>query len=158
VGVSNRWRTIFSNRNTARNVLVVSMSPENMLLTGGGKIQCLRCTAKSSRTGVQCGRPALKSSKTHVCQFHGARSTGPKTAEGKARIAAAHTVHGQETNAARAERSAGSARLSRIEDTMYLLEMTTAPRTRGRKARGYVPIKTLGEVRQMVLDSVLHPN
>jgi hypothetical protein len=126
------------------------------LTTANGKIQCLRCTANSTRTGVQCGRPALKSSKTQVCQFHGARSTGPKTAEGKARIAAAHTVHGQETNAARAERSAGSATLSRIEDAMYLLEMTTAPRTRGRKARGYVPVKTLDDVRQMVLDSVLH--
>jgi len=67
-------------------------------------------------------------------------------------------VHGQKTNAARAERSAGSAKLSRIEDAMYLLEMTSAPRTRGRKARGYVPVKTLDDVRQMVLDSVLNPN
>jgi hypothetical protein len=130
----------------------------NYIFTAGGKIQCLRCTANSSRTGVQCGRPALKSSSTQKCQYHGAKSTGPKTAEGKARIAAAHTVHGQETHAARAERSAGSARLNRIEDAMYLLEMTTAPRTRGRKARGYVPVKTLDDVRQMVLDSVLHPN
>lgn len=124
----------------------------------GGKIQCLRCTARSSRTGRQCERPALKSSKTQKCQYHGGRSTGPKTAEGKARIAAAHTVHGQESKAARAERSAGSAKLSRIEDAMYLLEMTTAPRTRGRKARGYVPVKTLDDVRLMVLDSFLHPN
>jgi hypothetical protein len=126
------------------------------LFTAGGKIQCLRCTAKSSRTGVQCGRPALKSSKTQKCQYHGSRSTGPKTAKGKARIAAAHTVHGQETNAARAERSAGSARLSRIEDAAYLIGLMTGPRTRGRKARGYVPVKTLDDVRQMVLDSVLH--
>ncbi len=130
---------------------------EKSLLTANGKIQCLRCTAKSSRTGVQCGRPSLKSSKTQKCQYHGC-GTGPKTAEGKARIAAAHTVHGQETSAARADRSAGSARLSRIEDAIYLLDMTTAPRTKGRKARGYVPVKTLDDVRQMMLDSVLHPN
>lgn len=128
------------------------------LVTAGGQIKCLRCTARSSRTGVQCGRPALKSSKTQVCQYHGGRSTGPKTAEGKARIAAAHTVHGQETKAARAERSAGSARLSRIEDAAYLAGLMTGPRTRGRKARGYVPAKTLDDVRQMVLDSFLHPN
>ncbi len=128
------------------------------MTTANGKIQCLRCTANSSRTGLQCGRPAIKSSKTQKCQFHGGRSTGPKTAEGKARIAAAHTVHGQETNVARAERSAGSARLSRIEDAMYLLGMTAATRTRGRKARGYVPVKTLDDVRLMVLDSVLNPN
>lgn len=131
---------------------------KNHLLTANGKIQCLRCTANSTRVGVQCGRPSLKSSKTQKCQFHGGRSTGPKTAKGKAHIAAAHTVHGQETSAARAERSAGSARLSRIEDATYLLEMTSATRTRGRKARGYVPVKTLDDVRVMVLDSVLNPN
>ena len=128
------------------------------LSTAGEKIKCLRCTANSSQTGFQCGRPALKSSKTQKCQYHGGRSTGPKTAEGKARIAAAHTVHGQETNTARAERSVGSAKLSRIEDAMYLLELTKTPRTRGRKARGYVPVKTLDDVRQMVLDSVFNPD
>lgn len=131
---------------------------QNNLICCGNRIQCLRCTASSNRTGVQCGRPALKSSKTQKCQYHGGRSTGPKTAEGKARIAAAYTVHGQETNAARAERSSASARLSRIEDAMYLLEMTTAPRTRGRKAKGYVPVRTLDDVRLMVIDSFLHPN
>lgn len=41
---------------------------------------------------------------------------------------------------------------------MYLLGMTAATRTRGRKARGYVPVKTLDDVRLMVLDSVLNPN
>lgn len=138
--------------------MIINSALENNLLTAGGRMQCLRCTALSSRTGVQCGRPALKSSKTQKCQYHGGRSTGPKTAEGKARIAAANTVHGQETNAAKAERSAGSARLSRIEDAMYLLGMTAATRTRGRKAKGYVPVKTLDDVRLMVLDSVLHPN
>ena len=128
------------------------------LITAGGRIRCLRCTANSTRTKKQCGRPALKTSRTQKCQFHGGRLAGPKTEKGKARIAAAQTVHGQETNAVRAERSAGSARLSRLEDAMYLLGMTTAPRTRGRKSRGYVPVKTLDDVRLMVLDSFLHPN
>jgi hypothetical protein len=76
------------------------------LVTAGGKIKCLRCTAKSSRTKQQCGRPALKTSKTQKCQFHGGRSSGPKTPEGKARIAASHTVHGADSKSARAERSA----------------------------------------------------
>ena len=131
---------------------------DEYLLTAGGRIRCLRCTANSTRTKKQCGRPALKTSRTQKCQFHGGRLAGPKTEKGKARIAAAQTVHGQETNAFRAERSAGSARLSRLEDAMYLLGMTTAPRTRGRKSRGYVPVKTLDDVRLMVLDSFLHPN
>lgn len=131
---------------------------QSELFVAGGKIKCQRCTANSSRTGLQCGRPALKSSKTQKCQYHGGRGSGPKTAEGKARIAAAHTVHGQETNAARAVRSAGSARLSRIEDAAYLTGLLTGPRTRGRKARGYVPVKTLDDVRLMVLDSILNPH
>ena len=128
------------------------------LVTAGGKIKCLRCTAKSSRTKQQCGRPALKSSKTQKCQFHGGRSSGPKTPEGKARIAASHTVHGGESKSARAERSAASCRISRLEDAMHVLGMTDHTRSRGRKARDYVPVKTIDDVRQMMLDEPLHPN
>ena len=128
----------------------------NNLFTAGGKIRCQRCTAQSSRTGEQCGRPALKSSRTQKCQYHGGRGSGPKTAEGKARIAAAHTVHSQETKEARAERSAASARLSRLEDAMYVLGMTSVGRSRGRKATGYVPARTIEDVRQMVVDDLLH--
>ena len=131
---------------------------KNNLMTAGGKIKCLRCTAHSSRTGEQCGRPAIKTSRTQKCQFHGGRGSGPKTPEGKARIAAAHTVHGQETKAVRVERSAATARLSRLEDAMHVLGMTSAPRTRGRKANGYVPIKSVQDVRQMMIDDLLHPN
>lgn len=130
---------------------------ELTILTGGGRITCHRCTAKSSRTGLQCGRPALKSSSTHKCQFHGGRGSGPKTAEGKARIAAAHTVNGQETRAVRAERSAASARLSRLEDAMHVLGMTSAPRSKGRRASGYVPIRTVQDVRLMMIDDFFAP-
>jgi hypothetical protein len=128
------------------------------LLVAGGRICCLQCTARSSRTGVQCGKPALKTSRTQKCQIHGGRSTGPKTAEGKARIAALHTVHGQETRGKRAERSEASARLSRLEDAAYLLGMMTGPRGRGRKASGYVPVKTIQDVKLMMIDDVLHPD
>jgi hypothetical protein len=131
---------------------------QSELLTAGGKIKCMRCTAHSSRTKQQCGRPALKSSSMQKCQFHGGRSTGPKTAEGKARIAALHTKHGRETRAKRAERSEASAHLSRLEDAAYLLGMMTGPRSRGRKARGYVPVKTIEQVRRMMVDDLQHPN
>lgn len=126
------------------------------LLTGGGKIRCLRCTARSSRTGLQCGRPALKSSRTQKCQFHGGRGSGPKTAEGKARLAALHTVHGQDTKENRARRSAASAQLSRLEDAMHLLKMTSAPRLRGRKASGYVAVATLDDVVELLCDDLIH--
>ncbi len=131
---------------------------QSRLQTAGGRIECLRCTARSKRTGLQCGRPALKSSKTQKCDFHGGRSSGPKTQDGKDRIAAAHTTHGRETQQARAERSAALARISRLEDAMHVLKMTTMPRTRGRKAKGYTPVKSIPDVIQMVLDDLLHLN
>ena len=131
---------------------------KNNLVTAGGKIQCPRCTAHSSRTGEQCGRPALKVSKTQKCQYHGGRGSGPKTAEGKARIAAVHRVHGQETKAARAERSVASAKISQLEDAMHVLGMTSAVRSRGRKSLGYVPVKTVADVKRMVISDFLHRN
>lgn len=131
---------------------------ESNLITAGGKIKCLRCTAHSSRTGEQCARPALKTSRTQKCQFHGGRGSGPKTEAGKARIAAAHITHGQETRAMRLERSSASARLSQLEDAMHVLGLTDAPRIRGRKAKGYVPVQTFADVVGMVIDDSLHRN
>lgn len=130
---------------------------ENLLTTGGGKIQCLRCTAQSTRTGLQCGRPALKTSSTQKCQFHGGRGSGPKTPEGKVRIAAAHRIHGNETRDARTRRAVSSAKLSRLEDAMYLLGMTSAPRSPGRKSKIYVPVVTTEDLWQMVLDDLMGP-
>ncbi len=114
---------------------------QSNLETAGGKIICPRCQAHSKRTKLQCGAPAEKGKK--VCRFHGARSTGAKTKEGRLRIAQSKTLHGNETRQARAERSAKSAELSAIEDIMHLTGMTNAPRTRGRKATGYEPITSL---------------
>ena len=128
------------------------------LITGGDKITCLRCTAQSKRTKLQCGKPALRSSKTQKCNFHGGRSTGPKTAKGREKISQAHLVHGQETLQKRAERQAMSVHLRQLEDIMHVLDMTTGGRWRGAKPIGYKPIRTLDEVKQFVLDNPLHPN
>ncbi len=118
-----------------------SIKFESKIYTAGGKILCPRCQAHSKRTKIQCGAPAEKDKK--VCRFHGARSTGAKTKEGKLRIAHSKTQHGNETRQARAERSAKSAELASLEDMMHLTGMTNAPRTRGRKAAGYEPITSL---------------
>ena len=126
------------------------------LTTASSRIKCLRCTAQSSRTKQQCGRPALKSSKSQKCQFHGGRSTGPKTAEGRQRIADAQTVHGRDTKAARLERSGGSLRLAQLEDAMHVLGMTSAKRTRGRKPNGYTPLRTIDDVCRVLIDTKLH--
>jgi len=126
------------------------------LTTAAGRIKCLRCTALSTRTKLQCGRPALKSSKTQKCGSHGGLSTGPKTAEGRQRIADAKTVHGRDTKAARLERSRGSLRLAQLEDAMHVLGMSSAKRTRGRKPNGYTPIRTIDDVCRALIDTELH--
>lgn len=128
----------------------------NLLTTAGGRLVCARCTAKSKTTGLQCGRPALKVSKTQKCQFHGGRgNSGAKTPEGKARAIAAHTKTGACSQAARDAHARASARLLQLEDSMHLLGMTTATRTRGRKPNCYVPVKDLAGVAQMMIDDVL---
>ena len=72
--------------------------------TLGGRVTCTQCNALSKRTRQRCQAPAIKG-KTK-CRFHGGKSTGARTEEGRARIAVAHTVHGRETRAIQAERSA----------------------------------------------------
>ena len=108
---------------------------DTLITLAGGRIRCCRCQAQSKRTKQQCQAPAMKG-KTK-CRFHGGKSTGPKTPAGRQRIARAKTVHGNETRQIRKERQAGSLRLAELEDLMHELKMTTAPRTPGRKPKGY---------------------
>ncbi len=108
------------------------ISTVQYLETAGGRIRCLRCRAKSKRTGVQCKAPALADK--FVCKTHGGRSTGPKTAEGRARCAAARTVHGQGTRQARRELSEGLAQLAALEGLARRLGMITGPKAPGRPA------------------------
>lgn len=59
-----------------------------------------RCGART-KAGTPCKRPAVK--RTGRCTRHGGKSTGPRTEEGRARIAAAQLKHGRLTKEARAE-------------------------------------------------------
>lgn len=109
-------------------------TPYNALLsTAGGQIVCPRCQAKSKRTGRQCGAPAMAGRRT--CRFHGGKSTGPRTAEGRQRCAAAKTVHGQQTRQARTEMAFDVRRLRALEALGLLLGMIPGPRLRGRKPK-----------------------
>lgn len=100
------------------------------LETAGGRIRCLRCGAKSKRTGNQCAAPAMVGK--FVCKTHGGRSTGPKTAEGRAGCAAAKTIHGHDTRQARRDLSEGLIHLRALEDLARLLGMISGPRSPGR--------------------------
>lgn len=89
--------------------------------------------------------------------MHGGRgNSAPKTEAGRQRVAAAHTKSGQYTHAAKLEQSKSSARLAQLEDAMHVLGMTSALRTRGRKSNMYVPVTSVEDVHQMMVDEILH--
>ena len=129
---------------------------EKYLSTAGGRISCLRCTAKSVRSGQQCLKPALKSSRTQKCGHHGGRNKGPITEAGKARSAAAHIKTGEFTKQAIRERSQKLAEMMQLEDALHVLKMTTSTRTRGRKPTGYTPLATIKDVVIFALDKELN--
>lgn len=106
-------------------------SYEKYLITAGGRIKCHRCQARSSRTKLQCAKPALRNKR--VCGHHGGLSTGPKTTEGIKRIQAAHWRHGNETKEARVERRRMSLMFQRLEEIGRHIGMFTGKKTRGRK-------------------------
>jgi hypothetical protein len=84
-------------------------------------VTCPQCNALSKRTWLRCRSPAIKG-KTK-CRFHGGRSTGSRTPEGKTRQIEANTIHGRETRAIREERSAKLAELYEIEKEMRKIGM-----------------------------------
>ena len=129
---------------------------EKYLSTAGGRITCLRCTAKSLRRGGQCLKPALKSSRTKKCSTHGGRNKGPVTEAGKARAAASHVKTGEFTKQAIRERSQKLAEMMNLEDCLMVLKMTTATRTRGRKPTGYTRLVTIKDVFEFALDKELN--
>lgn len=128
-----------------------SIKFESKIITAGGKIHCPRCQAHSKRTKLQCGKPALKGKR--VCQFHGGRSTGPITKVGKYRQKASVTKSGNYTKESSEARASSMRMLCGLEDAMYILNMTKAPRTRGRKPKGYKPLATLHDINRFVVDN-----
>ena len=126
----------------------MSKNKERLLTLAGGRIRCLRCQAKSKRTGLQCRAPAMAGKV--MCKSHGGASTGPRTEAGRRRIAAANLKHGLYTKEAIAQRQQIAARLAQLEDTMHLTGMTNAGRTRGRKPIRYEPVISLEDVPRLL--------
>ena len=109
------------------------MSNNFTFVTAGGRICCIQCQAMSKRTKQQCRAPAVRGSNTNKCAFHGGKSTGPKTEQGRQRCAEAKTIHGNETRKARTERTAAMRRLRVLEDLGHALGIMKGAKTSGRK-------------------------
>lgn len=90
------------------------------------------------------------SSKTQKCTTHGGRSTGPKTAEGKQRIATARTKHGAYAKDNRLSQHAAQIRLRQLEDMAHVIGLIKGPRTRGRKPDGYMAITSIQQIKALI--------
>ena len=78
-----------------------------------------RCGAKT-RQGSPCERPANK--RNGRCRLHGGASSGPRTKEGLAKIAAANTTTGQHTKAMIAKRKEGAKIAKSLRDRLRVIE------------------------------------
>jgi len=88
-----------------------------------------RCLAKTRR-GTECQKPAIKG--RNRCQLHGGASTGPRTVEGHARIAAANFKHGNRTK----ERLAENKERAAVNRELWFMLRTEIALM---KAGGYLP-------------------
>ena len=79
--------------------------------TPGDFLAAPRCGAHT-RSGECCRQPAMKNGR---CRMHGGLSTGPRTAEGRARCAAARRTHGFYSAEMVALRRAGAAYCRRMD-------------------------------------------
>src|SRR5277367_2646595 len=77
-----------------------------------------RCGAKNRR-GLPCQQPAMKNGR---CRLHGGKSTGPRTPEGRQRIAQANLKHGYYAKAARQERRDFRAFVKRLRQQVHELK------------------------------------
>ena len=79
-----------------------------------------------------------------------AKWNGPRTAEGKRRIAQAQLKHGFYSKAGLEAKHAEAIQLRELEDIAVLIGMITGPRTRGAKPHGYRPITSMEAVKTLV--------
>ena len=78
-----------------------------------------RCGAKTRR-GAPCRRPANK--RNGRCRLHGGASSGPRTEQGRAKIAAANTTTGQHTKAMIAKRREDAKIAKGLRDRLRVIE------------------------------------
>lgn len=102
------------------------------------------CTALSKRTKLPCNNPAAYGCRT--CRMHGAR----KKESIKRGEQHPNYAHGARTLEAEKQSSEQSLKLQQLEDAMHVLGMTTAKRSRGRKALGYTKFTSLDDIKKLI--------
>lgn len=99
-------------------------------------------TAKdgSSQSKTECKTQGLLTAKWN----------GPRTAEGRQRIAQAQLKHGAYSKASLEAKHAEAIQLRQLEDIARLVGMIQGPRMRGAKPRGYKAIRSMEAVKVLV--------
>jgi len=101
----------------------------------------------TEKDGVKQGKPQVRA---EGCTLVEVKWNGPRTAEGKQRIAQAQLKHGFYSKAGLEAKQAESIQLRQLEDIAVLIGMIQGPRTRGCKPRGYRPITSMKAVKALV--------
>jgi hypothetical protein len=84
----------------------------------GDYLKAPRCGAKTRAAGCSCRQPAMANGR---CRFHGGKSTGARTAAGRARCARARRTHGFYSAETIALRREAQTRLRRNRDLLAAL-------------------------------------
>jgi hypothetical protein len=101
----------------------------------------------TEKDGVKQGKPQVRA---EGCTLVKVKWNGPRTAEGRQRIAQAQTKHGFYSKAGLEAKQAESVQLRQLEDIAVLIGMIQGPKTRGCKPRGYRPISSMEAVNALV--------
>ena len=126
---------------------------ETYVTLAGGRIRCLRCMARSVRSGLQCAKPAMKSSRTQKCTHYGGRPHSPEVLR---RISEANTLHGESTKAAKEQYRQDAVHILHLADAMRVLKMGEGPSMRGRKPAGYRGVYSEADVVWVISEMLLH--
>ena len=76
--------------------------------------------------------------------------SGPRTAEGKQRIAEAQTKHGAYSKAGLQAKHSEAIQLRQLEDIAYLTGLIQGPRTCGCKPQGYKPVTSMADLKALI--------
>ena len=101
----------------------------------------------TEKDGVKQGKPQVRA---EGCTLVKVKWNGPRTTEGKQRIAQAQLKHGAFSKAGLEAKHAEAIQLRQLEDIAYLTGLITGPRTCGCKPQGYRPITSMEAVKALV--------
>jgi hypothetical protein len=101
----------------------------------------------TAKVGAKEAKPQVRA---EGCTLVKVKWNGPRTAEGRQRIAQAQLKHGAFSKAGLEAKHAEAIQLRQLEDIAVLIGMIQGPRTRGAKPQGYKSIRSMDAVKDLV--------